>query len=135
MRRSCEAHGRSLKRRPRWSGTCQTPLGLQPRRRWKLSKELWSSSAPCPPPPRHHRPAELDITLERLRRAREVCLLVARLYGDHCAKVAWSMTLATLDKADCAHMDALAAWSIVVAITEEVVAAQRRTQKVSKVLL
>lgn len=65
----------------------------------------------------------------------EVCLPVARAYGDHCAKVAWSTTLASLDKAGCAHMDALAAQYIVVATAEEADAVQRRTQKVSKVLL
>lgn len=41
----------------------------------------------------------------------------------------------SLDKAGCAHIDALAALSVAVATTEEVVAAHRRTRGVSKVLL
>lgn len=40
------------------------------------------------PPPRHHNPVETHITLGRIRRTGEVCLLVAHAYGDHCAKVA-----------------------------------------------
>lgn len=39
-------------------------------------------------PPRRHNLVEMDITLERLRRAGEVCLPMARSYEDHCAKVA-----------------------------------------------
>ena len=62
-------------------------------------------------------------------------LPAARAYGDHCAKAAWSTTLATLDKAGCAHMDALAARSVGVATVAEVAAAQRRIREVSKVLL
>ena len=58
----------------------------------------------------------------------------ARAYGDHCAKAAWLTTLASLDKAGCAHMDALAAGSIKVATAEEVCGAQRRIRKASKVL-
>ena len=85
-------------------------------------------------PPRRHRPAEMDITLEHLQRAREVCLPAARVYGDHCAKVAWLTTLASLDKAGCAHLDTIAARSIVVDTAEVVSAVQRRTRKASKVL-
>ena len=86
------------------------------------------------PPSRQHRPAEVDITLERLRQGCEFCVPAARAYGDHCAKAAWSTTLASLDKAGCAHMDALGAGSIGVATAEEVCAAQRRIRKASKVL-
>ena len=86
------------------------------------------------PPPRHHRPSEPDITLERLRLGCETCVPAARTYGDHCAKVAWLATLASLDKAGCAHLDALATGSTKVATAEEVCAAQRRIRKASKVL-
>ena len=85
------------------------------------------------PPSRRHRPAEMDITLERLRRAGEVCLPTVHAYGDHCAKVAWLTTLTSLNKAGCAHMDAIAARSVVVASVEEVAIAQRRTRKARKV--
>ena len=86
------------------------------------------------PPSRHHRPSELDITLERLRRGCEICVPAARAYGDHCAKAAWLATLASLDKAGCAHLDSLGTRSIKVATAEEVSAAQRRIRKASKVL-
>lgn len=87
------------------------------------------------PPPRHHSPAEIDITLGHLRRAEEVCLSVARQYGNHCMKVAWAMTLASLDKAGYAHMDDIATRSIVVATAVEIATAQCRSWKVSNVLL
>ena len=86
------------------------------------------------PPPRHHRPSKLDIMLERLRRGCEICVPAARAYGDHCAKAAWLATLASLDKAGCAHLDALGTRSIKVATAEEVSAAQRRIRKAGKVL-
>ena len=44
-------------------------------------------------------------------------------------------TLASLDKAGCAHLDALATRSVAVATAEEADAAYRRTRKVSNVLL
>lgn len=86
-------------------------------------------------PPRRHKPEEMDITLERLRSAGEVCLPAARSYGDHCAKTAWSTTLASLDKAGCAHIDAVASRSVAVATLEEVAASHRRTRRASRVLL
>ena len=86
------------------------------------------------PPSRRHRPAEVDITLERLRNGCETCVPAARAYGDHCAKAAWIATLASLDKAGCAHLDAIATESVKVATAEEVCAAQRRIRKASKVL-
>ena len=86
------------------------------------------------PPARCHRPSEMDITLERLRRGCEICVPAARAYGDHCARAAWLTTLASLDKAGCAHLDALGTRSISVATAEEVCAAQRRTRKASKIL-
>ena len=86
------------------------------------------------PPSRHHRPSEVDITLERLRHGCETCVPAARAYGDHCAKAAWLATLASLDKVGCAHLDALGTRSIKVASAEEVCAAQRRIRKAGKVL-
>ena len=85
-------------------------------------------------PARCHRPSEIDITLQRLRGGCEVCIPAARAYGDHCAKAAWLTTLASVDKAGCAHIDALGTRSVAVATAEEVSAAVRRTRKASKVL-
>lgn len=87
------------------------------------------------PPPRHHSSTEMDIILGRLRRAGEVCLPATRSYRDHCAKVASSTTLASLDKASCTHMDALATRSVVVATAAKVATAHRQVWKVSNVLL
>ena len=86
------------------------------------------------PPPRRHRPSEVDITFERLRQGCETCVPAARAYGDHCAKATWLATLASLDKAGCAHLDALATGSVKVATAEEVCGAQRRIRKAGKVL-
>ena len=82
---------------------------------------------------RCHRLAEMDITLERLRRGCEVCVPTARAYGDHCAKAAWLATLTSLDKVGCAHLDALGTRSIGVATAKEVSAPHRWTRKASKV--
>ena len=77
----------------------------------------------------------MDITLKRLKNVGKVCVLAARTYGDHCAKVASCTTLASLDKAGCAHIDALATCVVVVATVEESVNAERRICKASKVLV
>lgn len=95
--------------------------------------DLGTSSSP--PPPRTHTLAEADVTLERLQRVGEVFLPAAHIYRDHCAKVGWLTALASLDKAGCAHMDALATRSVVVVTAEEVTAAYFRTRRSSNILL
>lgn len=87
------------------------------------------------PPARCHRPSEMDITFQRLERAGEVFVPAARAYGDHCAKATWFATLASLDKAGCAHIDGLAARAVAVATPEETAAARNRTRKAGRVLL
>ena len=87
------------------------------------------------PPARTHRLAESDITFERLKNVGRVCVPAARSYGDHCAKVAWCETLTSLDKAGCAHIDALATRSVAVATAEESVNVERRMRKTNRVLL
>lgn len=73
----------------------------------------------------------MDIALVCLRRAGEVCLPAVHAYGDHCAKVAWTTAFASLSKAGCGHVDALATHSVVVATTGEVAATHRQMRKVS----
>ena len=90
---------------------------------------------PPPLPPRIHTLAEIDVTLRRLQRVGEVFLSAARVYKDRCGMVGWLTALASLDKAGCAHMDALATCSVVVATAEEVAAAYHRTRRSSNVLL
>lgn len=40
------------------------------------------------PPPWTHNLAEMDVTLERLQRVRDVFLPAVHVYRDHCAKLA-----------------------------------------------
>lgn len=87
------------------------------------------------PPSRRQSVGKMDITLGRLCRTEEVCLLVSRAYGDHCAKVAWTTTFASLQKAGCGHLDTLATRSLAVATTEEVAARQCKTRKASNVFV
>lgn len=77
----------------------------------------------------------MDITLGRLLHAGAVCLPAARAYGDHCAKVSWITTLASLDKAGCGHLNVLATRSVVVAIANEAIVVYRWMQKANNVLL
>ena len=104
---------------------------------WKVMESLEGAveQLGVVPPARVHRPTEMDITLARLQKAVGICLPAARAYGDHCAKAAWTTTLASLDKAGCAHIDALATGSVAVATAAEVTAAQRRTRGAGKALL
>ena len=83
---------------------------------------------------RTHRPAEMHITMERLRRGCESCVDAAHAYGYHCARATWLMTLATLDKAGCAHIDGVATGDVPVAMAAEVVGAHPRIRKASRVL-
>ena len=87
------------------------------------------------PPPRTHTLEEMDVTLGRLRDVGKVFLPAARVYGDHCAKVGWVAALASLEKAGCGHLDALATRSVAVATAEEVAASHHRTRRASNVLL
>lgn len=77
----------------------------------------------------------MDITLGCLLHAGAVCLPAARAYGDHCAKVSWITTLASLDKASCGHLNVLATRSVVVAIANEAIVVYRWMQKANNVLL
>lgn len=87
------------------------------------------------PPPRHHFVDEMDVMLGRLRCAGEVCLPVARAYGDYCAKVAWTTAFASLDKVGCGHLDTLATCSTLLVTIEEVAAGHRHTRKASNVFI
>ena len=83
---------------------------------------------------RTHSPAEVHITMERLRRGCETCVNAAHAYGDHCARATWLATLATLDKAGCAHIDGVATGDVAVAMPAEVVASHPRIRKAGRVL-
>ena len=72
------------------------------------------------PPPRSHTVDQLDGTLERLQRVREVFLPAARAYGNHCAKAAWTVALVSLQRAGCSHVDGLGAGSIPMASAAEI---------------
>lgn len=87
------------------------------------------------PHPRTHSLKDMDATLGRLQNVGKVFLSGTRVYGDHCRKVGWLTALASLDKAGCAHLDALATRSIAVATTEEVAASYHWTQRGNNVLL
>lgn len=77
----------------------------------------------------------MDFTLEHCQCVGEVFLPTVHVYEDHYAKVGWLTALASLDKAACAHMDALATRSVTVATSEEVAAAYRRTRRDNNILL
>lgn len=97
------------------------------------SFEVIMSDIGTVPPVRRHRMCEIDVTLGRLSRARDTCLLTARAYGDHYAKVAWQKTFATMQKAGCGHLEALAIRFVLVVTAEEVVADHCQTQKAGNV--
>lgn len=86
-------------------------------------------------PPRNHKLAQMDVTLARLQNVGEVFLPVARVYGDHRAKMGWLTALASLDKEGYAHLDAIATRSVAMATTEEVASSYCRTRRSSNVLL
>lgn len=79
------------------------------------------------PPPRRHIVWEMDISLERLRRAGEVCLSATWAYEDHCMKVSWTTAFASLQKAGCGHVDTLTTRSVPVATAEKVVVGHCQT--------
>ena len=83
---------------------------------------------------RTHGPGEMHITMERLRRGCESCVDAAHAYGDHCARATWLATLATLDKAGCAHIDGVATGDVPVAMPAEVVASHPRIRKAGRVI-
>lgn len=86
-------------------------------------------------PPRHHSVDEMGVTLGRLHHAVEVCLPAARAYRYHYARVAWTTTFASLDKAGCVHLHALAMRSMALATTEEVAIGHHRTRKAGQVFI
>lgn len=77
------------------------------------------------PPPRKNTLAKMDMTLRCLHRTGEVCLPAAQAYGDHCAKAAWTVAFASLQRACCRHVEELGTRSQPVASPLEVWSCQR----------
>lgn len=48
------------------------------------------------PLPRKHTPSQMDVTLDRLWRAGEICLPAARAYDEHCVKAAWTAAFVSM---------------------------------------
>lgn len=84
--------------------------------------------------PRRHTVNQMDAALDRLHRAREVFLPVARAYGNHYAKAAWTTALVSLQRAGCGHVDTLGARSVPVASTIEIASGQKQVRRASNIL-
>lgn len=59
----------------------------------------------------------------------------AQLYGNHCAKVTWQVTFATLQKVKCDHLNTIARRTLALPAAEEVLEFLRHTRRANNVFL
>lgn len=77
----------------------------------------------------------MDVTLQWLRCAGPIAVRAAQSYGNHCAKITWYAAFATLQKAECEHLDTVAKCMVAVPTTEEVIGLLRHTWRGNNVFL